>query len=1066
MDEPDTDTDPDEYAPARPRRARWRIVLGVLLLALVLAFAFAWGSREDIAGNVIGSQLRQSGLAATYDIERIGPATQILRNVVIGDPENPDLTVDRLEVVIRYRLGFPAIGRVTALRPRLYGSYRDGNLSFGSLDKVLFEDGDPDKPFRLPDLDVAIADGRGLIDTEWGPIGLKLHGAGPLRDGFKGTLAAIAPEAVVEGCAVTRASLYGTARIAAERLNFTGPLRLAALSCPDGARLSRAAVRVKAVLDKRFDGGEAELALETGAAAFGDVSARQLRGTAKATYRRNSLTARYDVEARAVNASSLAAGLLHTEGSLRSQNGLGRIELDGSLNAANLALGQGLDDGLADFQRAAEGSLLAPMLAQIRASLAREAPGSRLAASYLARVTDDGTSLVVPQASLRGRSGATLLSLSRFQARSIGGGAPLLSGNLVTGGPGLPRIAGRMSRSARGAVVLRLSMADYRAGEGRLAVPGLVLAQGEGGAIGFSGQALLSGPLPGGSARELVLPLDGNWSPQGGLAMWRRCTQIAFEGLTYANLALDRRSLSLCPQRGQAILRSGPGGTRFAAGTSALDLSGRLGQTPIRIKAGPTGFAVPGVLAARDVQVSLGPVDTAARFNLASLTARIGEDIAGRLEGTEMRLAAVPLDLLDAHGSWRYADGALTIANGTFQLIDRRSDSRFEPLAGRDGAVTLRDNLITANTVLTHPGTGREVTTADIRHDLDSGRGTADLAVRGVTFDESLQPEALTRLALGVVANVRGSLRGEGRISWNENGVTSTGRFTTDNLDFAAAFGPVKGASGTLVFTDLLNLVSAPDQRLRVASVNPGIEVLNGEIRYELRRGMQLAVLGGTWPFLDGTLTLEPTALNLGVSETRRYTLRIVGLNAAKFVERMELPNISATGTFDGALPLVFDDAGGRIEGGVLTSRPPGGNVSYVGALTYEDLSTMANFAFESLKSLDYKEMRVGIDGALTGDLVTRVRFDQVRQGTGATQNLITRQIGKLPIQFNVNIRAPFYQLITSFKALYDPQFVKDPRTIGLLDAQGRPIAPSVTNPSPPVVRPEDIQPSDSEERP
>ena len=84
--------------------------------------------------------------------------------------------------------------------------------------------------------------------------------------------------------------------------------------------------------------------------------------------------------------------------------------------------------------------------------------------------------------------------------------------------------------------------------------------------------------------------------------------------------------------------------------------------------------------------------------------------------------------------------------------------------------------------------------------------------------------------------------------------------------------------------------------------------------------------------------------------------LVIEGLNAARFVERMDLANISATGTFDGAMPLVFDENGGRIEGGSLMSRPPGGNVSYVGALTYKDLSTMANFAFDALNSIDYRD--------------------------------------------------------------------------------------------------------------
>ena len=91
--------------------------------------------------------------------------------------------------------------------------------------------------------------------------------------------------------------------------------------------------------------------------------------------------------------------------------------------------------------------------------------------------------------------------------------------------------------------------------------------------------------------------------------------------------------------------------------------------------------------------------------------------------------------------------------------------------------------------------------------------------------------------------------------------------------------------------------------------------------------------------------------------------------------------------------------------------------------------------------------------------------FGGVKQGAGAKRNFLTRAVADLPIEMRVNIRAPFYQLITSFKALYDPAFVKDPREIGLIDAQGRPIprpipAPVLTLPQP------DIQPSESERVP
>ena len=76
----------DEAPPAlrssRRRAGCWALlaVLGLLLLAVVAV----WLSRERIAGNVIGSELAKRGIEATYEIERIGPRTQILRNVVLA----------------------------------------------------------------------------------------------------------------------------------------------------------------------------------------------------------------------------------------------------------------------------------------------------------------------------------------------------------------------------------------------------------------------------------------------------------------------------------------------------------------------------------------------------------------------------------------------------------------------------------------------------------------------------------------------------------------------------------------------------------------------------------------------------------------------------------------------------------------------------------------------------------------------------------------------------------------------------------------------------------------------
>ena len=548
------------------------------------------------------------------------------------------------------------------------------------------------------------------------------------------------------------------------------------------------------------------------------------------------------------------------------------------------------------------------------------------------------------------------------------------------------------------------------------------------------------------------------------LTLWRTCTHLAFDRLALASLELDHRALLVCPAKGEAIVRSDAAGTRIAAGTPALDLTGRLGGTPVRIASGPIGIGAPGVLYAKALDITLGPPASASRFRLAELKAEVGREIAGSFAGTDLSLYAVPLDLLNGAGQWRYADGRLVVTDAAFRLEDRAQVDRFQPLVAEGATLSVQNNRITMNGLLREPQSRHDVVKVAIEHDLASARGHADLTVGGIVFDQALQPDMLTRDLLGVVANTRGTVRGTGRIDWTGERVTSSGRFATDSLDFAAALGPVKGVAGEIRFTDLLGLVTPPGQRLTIASINPGIEVFDGVMSYQLRPGAVVGIEGGSWPLLGGTLTLHPVEMRFGVAETRRFVLDISGLDAAKFLTQMDLPNISATGRFDGTVPLVFDENGGRVDGGMLTSRAPGGNLSYVGALTYKDLSPVANFAFDALKSLDYRTMTIAMDGDLAGEIVTRVRFDGVKQGVGAKRNFLTQRFARLPLQFNVNLRAPFYALIGSFKSLYDPAYIRDPRTIGLIDAKGRPVVrPAITQQTP--TRP-GIQPPVSEKTP
>ncbi|MXP24879.1 exoprotein [Altererythrobacter indicus] len=1018
------------------KRHFWRWFAAVCLFLISAVLLVTWVNRETIVDGLITSQLKSMGLDASYEIEEIGPRRQVLRHVVIGDPAKPDLTLDRAVVLISPRFGIPGIDEIDLEGLRLFGSYRKGSLSFGALDPVLFS-GDGGS-FEFPDYRLKLDDARAKIETDYGNVGVKLSGAGNLRSGFAGELAAVAPQLDAKGCQLDRVSLYGKVGIDSQQPVFKGPLRLERAHCKAlDLNLNALAMQLDLKVDKSLKGIEAEGSVSGKVLKFSDYHARNLGGALRFTFRNTDITAHYDVGVGQVITPQVLADKLSVDGELRTRQKFRQIALSGEIDGKGVRLGDDYKSLLQQAGQSSQKTMLGPIFARIDGELAKQTRNSSLTADFKVQRDDNVASLVVPRASLRSSDGATLLSLSRFQMGLSSSGTPRLFGNFATGGDGLPRIAGRMERLASGKAYLRLRMNRYEADGGSIALPQLLVTQSADGPIGFSGAILADGALPGGFTKALEVPLSGSWSSSQGLSLWRKCAELRFDRLELASLAFDHERLQLCPSRGEPILRYGKDGLKVAAGTPSIDLSGTLGETHIAIEGGPLGIAYPGTVSAQDVTVTLGPDEAANRFQLSDFIAHIDNKVSGQFAGADVKLAAVPLDIIQAGGDWKYTDGILHLEQGHFRLKDRASPHRFEPLVSHGAELTLNDNLITAHADLFEPTSQRLVTKLSIRHDLGNGSGQADIKVPGLVLDKDLEITKLTPLALGVVANVVGVVTGDGRIDWNDKGVTSSGRFSSSALDFAAPFGPVQGVSGTLVFTDLLALTTAPDQQITIASVNPGIEVYDGKVDLQLRDATYLDVKGGVWPFLGGTLQLDPVTVTFGKDEIRRYTFHIRGLDAARFIEQMDLGNLNATGTFDGQLPVVFEGETGRIENGLLVSRPPGGNVSYVGELTYEDLSTMANFAFNTLRSLDYSQMRIAVDGDLTGELVTRVRFDGVKQGKGAKSNFITRRIARLPIRFDVNIRGRFYKLLGSLRSLYDPTAVRDPRELGLLNSDG-----------------------------
>lgn len=1035
----DAEEIPENTARSRrywPRRRRWQFLL-VLILLLVVSSILTWHSRETIVGNLVESELNRLGIDASYEIDSIGPTRQVLRNFTIGDPARPDLSIERVEVVPVVGFTGPGIGSITLVHPRLRASYKDGRLSLGALDPLL--EIESEEPFSLPRWRLKIVDGRARLFTDHGVIGAKAEGEGRLNHGFSGILAAAGPKLELGGCEIANTRLVGRISVARGQPRFNGPLQVQRAACSDNdTTIDQIEIALELTGDRDLAGLAAKLALSSGAIQAADLRSPGIKGSADLGWRDGLANARYRLDAGRVSSPALTLAGLQARGAARMRAKDGRLEIDAAIDANDPRLGAGFEASLKDWRKASTGTLAEPLLDQFARRLAASLPGSTFRSELTYRQSKDGFTIVAPTARLRDSRGDSLLAASQLQYSSRGDAAPRLAGNFATGGEGLPQIHGRMEAGEGSGTTLRLRMEPYRSGSSSLVLPRLNLAQNAAGDWKIDGLLAASGAIPGGFAEGLVVPVTGQLSHAGELALWQRCVQVTIGKLTLSDLTLERQNVGFCPAGGGAIVRTTRESTLISARTEALALQGQLGESALSIGVGELEFTSAEGLMARQIFVTLSEEDSRSELLADEIRSLSAGGMAGTFSGVSGKLAAVPLDLSNGAGEWRYEGGVLTLADASFTLTDRQAKPRFYPLRARGASLTLRNDTIAAQARLEHPGSSREVTDVTLRHDLASGTGHADLSVPGLVFDKRLQPSELTILADGVIALADGTIAGDGRIDWNADGITSSGTFSTRDFDFAAAFGPVESVSGTVEFSDLLNLTTAGPQRLNIGAINPGVEVFDGVLDFAVRDTTFVSVRGGRWPFFGGTMILRPIELNLAAAEQRSYVIEIVGADAAQFMAAMEMGNLNATGIFDGTVPLVFDEMGnGEIVNGLLISRPPGGNLSYIGELTYEDTGAIANFAFQSLRSLDFNQMMVEMNGPLTGEIVTQVNFDGVRQGQGANQNFITRRIAKLPIRFRVNIRAPFYQLITSLKATYDPAFIRDPRDLGLLDVAG-----------------------------
>src|SRR4051794_25583551 len=1002
------------------------VALGLVIL-LVIAIAGVWIERRPIATHYLKGEFERRGVTASYHLDRIGLRTQEVSNLVIGDPKRPDLVAKFAHIETRLKLnGNFEVYRILARGVRLRGRLVHGRVSWGQIDKMMPPP--TNKPFALPNFALDVSDSSISLATPFGPVGLAIEGHGKLSGGFAGRAAIASPRIAPGRCAATHVFANVAVSVVARRPQIDGPVTADSFACPV-SRFDVVAPRfdAKASFNEAFTSidGSGRMAMSSlvaganGLANFiGDIS---FKGAL------NDVAGRVKLSAQKSRMGTIVAERTRLNGRYHLNGEQGTFDMGGRFAADSAALAPSMFAGVTQPLAAAAKTPIGPVATSMANAVIRTARNFNSAGRITVVNFPGGGAARINEANVIGPGGA--------RARVFGGSGVTyywpsnglrMDGNLDTGGGGLPQARVSLRQPHAGAPMSGTAdLAPYSAGGQTLSLATMRFGPGPGGSTALSTVAQLDGKFPGGRVQALRLPIAGRVGQGGSFAFGTSCAVVSFTYLQMSSVQLGPTRLPVCPI-GPAMVSKRPKGPVLTnARLPSPVLDGRLGSSPFHLQAA-SGRITGQQFAFDRMGMRLGKASSPILFDAARLNGFMGRNFNGGFTGASASIGKVPLLLSDGVGKWIYRNKNLTV-DSSLMVSDRNPNPRFYPLKSDNVHFTIAGDYVRATGALQHPATGTLVTDVSIEHRLSTGAGHALLDVPGLTFGPNFQPEQLSRLTEGVVALVNGTVKGQGRIDWASGGkVTSTGDFSTANMDLAAPFGPVTGLTATVHFTDLLALETAPHQLATIASINPGIVVTDGVIRYQLLPNKLVRIERGEWPFMGGRLILHETVLNFGSPSAKRLTFELQGFDAKQFIDSLGFQGIEITGTFDGVLPMIFDENGGRIVGGRLDSRAPGGRLHYTGT---KPKGLMAGTVVGLLSDIRYRSMIIRLDGDLAGEFATRLTVDQVALGPshGLLAGLVRSAFSKLPLRLNVNIDGPFRALIQMAKAFKDPTQVIAP---------------------------------------
>jgi hypothetical protein len=273
----------------------------------------------------------------------------------------------------------------------------------------------------------------------------------------------------------------------------------------------------------------------------------------------------------------------------------------------------------------------------------------------------------------------------------------------------------------------------------------------------------------------------------------------------------------------------------------------------------------------------------------------------------------------------------------------------------------------------------RRFATASVRHEMQTGTGSATIEAKDVAFEPAMfQPTDISPLLASLGTRVTGNTGFTGAVTWNSNGMESSGQLHLRSINLQSRYGAVRGVSGDLALSSLIPPALAPSQTIAVDRIDWLVPVEQAKLQFSLRpTEIQLETASAN--VAAGRISLDPLTFSFAPGSTTQGTLHLEHVDLTPLLFTAGLGGrVEIAARIGGAIPFTYGPQGLRLANGHVAAEGPG-RLSIqrqaliaavgVGEGAQPPPSAVQDFAYQALENLSFNQLSGDVNSLPMGRL-------------------------------------------------------------------------------------------------